>query len=103
MKKKKSLLLFLAATSASFVQAALPVHTSFAAGIENVQEKGHTFIKGRVIKNIPRYESSVFQQDSYRGILLMTCMKDRFSRNENPSLLFTMPPVYQQSLASCSL
>jgi TonB-dependent starch-binding outer membrane protein SusC len=42
-------LLFLAATSASFVQAALPVHTSFAAGIENVQEKGHTFIKGRVI------------------------------------------------------
>lgn len=48
MKKKKSLLLFLAATSASFVQAALPVHTSFAAGIENVQEKGHTFIKGRV-------------------------------------------------------
>lgn len=49
MKKKKSLLLFLAATSASFVQAALPVHTSFAAGIENVQEKGHTFIKGRVI------------------------------------------------------
>lgn len=27
----------------------LPVHTSFAAGIENVQEKGHTFIKGRVI------------------------------------------------------
>ncbi len=39
MKKKKSLLLFLAATSASFVQAALPVHTSFAAGIENVQEK----------------------------------------------------------------
>lgn len=49
MKKKKSLLLFLAATSASFVQAALPVHTSFAAGIENVQEKGHTFINGRVI------------------------------------------------------
>lgn len=49
MEKKKSLLLFLAATSASFVQAALPVHTSFAAGIENVQEKGHTFIKGRVI------------------------------------------------------
>lgn len=49
MKKKKSLLLFLAATSASFVQAAPPVHTSFAAGIENVQEKGHTFIKGRVI------------------------------------------------------
>ena len=49
MKKKKSLLLFLAATSASFVQAALPVHTSFAAGIENVQEKSHTFIKGRVI------------------------------------------------------
>lgn len=49
MKKKKSLLLFLAATSTSFVQAALPVHTSFAAGIENVQEKGHTFIKGRVI------------------------------------------------------
>lgn len=49
MKKKKSLLLFLAATSVSFVQAALPVHTSFAAGIENVQEKGHTFIKGRVI------------------------------------------------------
>ena len=49
MKKKKSLLFFLAATSASFVQAALPVHTSFAAGIENVQEKGHTFIKGRVI------------------------------------------------------
>jgi TonB-linked SusC/RagA family outer membrane protein len=49
MKKKKSLLLFLAATSASFVQAALPVHTSFAAGIENMQEKGHTFIKGRVI------------------------------------------------------
>lgn len=42
-------MLFLAATSASFVQAALPVHTSFAAGIENVQEKGHTFIKGRVI------------------------------------------------------
>lgn len=49
MKKKKSLLLFLAATSASFVQAALPVHTSFVAGIENVQEKGHTFVKGRVI------------------------------------------------------
>lgn len=49
MKKKKSLLLFLAATSASFVQAALPVHTSFTAGIENVQEKGHTFVKGRVI------------------------------------------------------
>lgn len=49
MKKKKSLLLFLAATSASFVQAALPVHTSFAAGIENVQENGHTFVKGRVI------------------------------------------------------
>lgn len=49
MKKKKSLLLFLAATSASFVQAALPVHTTFAAGIENVQEKGHTFVKGRVI------------------------------------------------------
>ena len=49
MKKKKSLLLFLAATSASFVQAALPVHTGFAAGIENVQEKGHTFVKGRVI------------------------------------------------------
>lgn len=49
MKKKKSLLLFLAATSASFVQAALPVHTSFATGIENVQEKGHTFVKGRVI------------------------------------------------------
>lgn len=49
MKKKKSLLLFLAATSASFVQAALPVHTSFAAGIENVQEKGHTSVKGRVI------------------------------------------------------
>lgn len=49
MKKKKSLLLFLAATSASFVQAALPVHTSFAADIENVQEKGHTFVKGRVI------------------------------------------------------
>ena len=43
------MLLFLAATSASFVQAALPVHTSFAAGIENVQEKGHTFVKGRVI------------------------------------------------------
>lgn len=42
-------MLFLAATSASFVQAALPVHTSFAAGIENVQEKGHTFVKGRVI------------------------------------------------------
>lgn len=49
MKKKKSLLLFLAATSASFVQAALPFQTSFAAGIENVQEKGHTFVKGRVI------------------------------------------------------
>lgn len=49
MKKKKSLLLFLAATSASFVQAALPVHTSFAAGIENVQEIRSTFIKGRVI------------------------------------------------------
>lgn len=49
MKKKKSLLLFLAATSASFVQAAPPVHTSFAAGIENVLEKGHTFVKGRVI------------------------------------------------------
>ena len=49
MKKKKSLLLFLAATSASFVQAAPPFQTSFAAGIENVQEKGHTFIKGRVI------------------------------------------------------
>ena len=47
MKKKKSLLLFLAATSASFVQA--PFQTSFAAGIENVQEKGHTFVKGRVI------------------------------------------------------
>ena len=31
------------------MQAALPVHTSFATGIENVQEKGHTFIKGRVI------------------------------------------------------
>lgn len=31
------------------MQAALPVHTSFAAGIENVQEKGHTFVKGRVI------------------------------------------------------
>ncbi len=53
-----------------------------------------------VHKNIPRYESSVFLQDSYRGILLMNCMKDGFSRNENPSLLFTMPPVYQQSLAS---
>ena len=49
MKKKKSLLFFLAATSASFVQAAPPFQTSFAAGIENVQEKGHTFIKGRVI------------------------------------------------------
>lgn len=49
MKKKKSLLLFLAATSASFVQAAPPFQTSFAAGIENVQEKGHTFVKGRVI------------------------------------------------------
>lgn len=49
MKKKKSLLLFLAATSASFVQAALPVHTSFAAGIEQCARKGHTFIKGRVI------------------------------------------------------
>lgn len=31
------------------MQAALPVHTSFAAGIENVQEKGHTFVRGRVI------------------------------------------------------
>lgn len=31
------------------MQAAPPVHTSFAAGIENVQEKGHTFVKGRVI------------------------------------------------------
>ena len=31
------------------MQAALPVHTSFAAGIENVQEKGNTFVKGRVI------------------------------------------------------
>lgn len=31
------------------MQAALPVHTSFATGIENVQEKGHTFVKGRVI------------------------------------------------------
>lgn len=49
MKKKKSLLLFLAATSASFVQAAPPFQTSFAAGIENVQEKGYTFVKGRVI------------------------------------------------------
>lgn len=49
MKKKKSLLLFLAATSASFVQAAPPFQTGFAAGIENVQEKGHTFVKGRVI------------------------------------------------------
>lgn len=49
MKKKKSLLLFLAATSASFVQAAPPFQTSFAAGIENMQEKGHTFVKGRVI------------------------------------------------------
>lgn len=50
MKKKKSLLLFLAATSASFVQAVPPpFQTSFAAGIENVQEKGHTFVKGRVI------------------------------------------------------
>lgn len=49
MKKKKSLLLFLAATSASFVQAAPLFQTSFAAGIENVQEKGHTFVKGRVI------------------------------------------------------
>lgn len=49
MKKKKSLLLFLAATLASFVQAAPPFQTSFAAGIENVQEKGHTFVKGRVI------------------------------------------------------
>lgn len=49
MKKKKSLLLFLAATSASFVQAAPPFQTSFVAGIENVQEKGHTFVKGRVI------------------------------------------------------
>ena len=49
MKKKKSLLLFFAATSASFVQAAPPFQTSFAAGIENVQEKGHTFVKGRVI------------------------------------------------------
>lgn len=49
MKKKKSTLLFLAATSASFVQAAPPFQTSFAAGIENVQEKGHTFVKGRVI------------------------------------------------------
>ncbi len=28
------------------------------------------------------------------------CLKDRSSRNENPSLLFTMPPVYLQSLAS---
>ena len=53
-----------------------------------------------MLKNIPRYESSVFLQDSYRGILLMTCMKDRSSRNENPSLIFTMPPVYLQSLAS---
>nr|WP_254881248.1 TonB-dependent receptor [Segatella copri] len=26
-----------------------PFQTSFAAGIENVQEKGHTFVKGRVI------------------------------------------------------
>ena len=34
------------------------------------------------------------------GDFLMTCMKDRSSRNENPSLIFTMPPVYQQSLAS---
>lgn len=49
MKKKKSLLLFLAATSASFVQAAPSSSYQFAAGIENVQEKGHTFIKGRVI------------------------------------------------------
>lgn len=49
MKKKKSLLLFLAATSASFVQAAPPFQASFAAGIENVQEKGNTFVKGRVI------------------------------------------------------
>ena len=73
MKKKKSLLLFLAATSASFVQAAPPFQTSFAAGIElqpalcrlpppfqtsfaagienvqEMQEKGHTFVKGRVI------------------------------------------------------
>ena len=32
--------------------------------------------------------------------LLMNCMKDRSSRNENPSLLFTMLPVYLQSLAS---
>ena len=48
-EEPKSLLLFLAATSASFVQAAPPFQTSFAAGIENVQEKGHTFVKGRVI------------------------------------------------------
>lgn len=31
------------------MQAAPPFQTSFVAGIENVQEKGHTFVKGRVI------------------------------------------------------
>lgn len=49
MKKKKSLLLFLAATSASFCAGSPSSSYQFAAGIENVQEKGHTFIKGRVI------------------------------------------------------
>lgn len=39
MKKKKSLLLFLAATSASFVQAALPVHTSFRLVLKMCKKK----------------------------------------------------------------
>lgn len=71
MKKKKSLLLFLAATSASFVQAALPVHTSFAAGIENVQEKGHTFIKGRVIdsEGNPLVGVTVQIEDTSYGVI----------------------------------
>lgn len=49
MKKEKSLLLLMAAASVGAVHATPPASMGEEMSIVKVQEKGHTFVKGRVI------------------------------------------------------
>lgn len=49
MKKKKACCFSWQQLQPALCRLPPPFQTSFAAGIENVQEKGHTFVKGRVI------------------------------------------------------
>jgi hypothetical protein len=49
MKKEKSLLLLMAAASVGAAHAAPPASIGEEMSIVKVQEKGHTFVKGRVI------------------------------------------------------